>query len=167
MKHIVLDKTSADLLTKKIRNNVIYIIVSSFVYVLLMTLLFVFDNRSLFTYFSLIMALLTTIYVGFLLYFLRANISKYKKYRTLIYKSILNEKEKYVGKVVEIEPKPYSVEGLLTTKYKIEVAFNKYVFLYIEVSNINSLSYGKEYEFDTFQNFIVEYKEKENEQESN
>ena len=76
MKHIVLDKTNADLLTKKIRNNVIYIIVSSLVYVLLMTLLFVFDNRSLFTYFSLIMALLTAIYVGFLLYFLRANISK-------------------------------------------------------------------------------------------
>lgn len=167
MKHVVLDKTSADLLSKKNKNNVIYIIVSTLIYVLIMALLFIFDNRALFTYFSLIMALLTAIYVGFVLYFYRANISKYKKYQSLIYKSLINEKEKYKGKVVEIDPKPFSVEGLLTNKYKIEIGFNSYVFLYIEVSNLNTLSFGKTYEFNTYQNFIVDYEEVENEQENN
>lgn len=166
MKHIVLDKTTGELLTKKIKENIIYIVISTLVYLLLMTLLFVFDNRSLFTYFSLIMALLTAIYVGFVLYFIRTNISKYKKYRTIVYKSVLNDKEKYIGKVVEISDTAYSVEGLLTTKYKIEIGMNKYIFLYIEVSNLNKLIKDKQYKFDTFQNFIVEYKEIENEQEN-
>ena len=155
MKHIVLDKTTADLLTKKIKNNFIYITISTLVYLLIMVLLFVFDNRSLFTYFSLIMA------------FLSANIAKYKQYRTIIYKAILNEKEKYEGKIVEIDENPYSVEGLLTTKYKVEIGMNKYVFLYIEVSNPNRLIKDKQYSFNSFQNFIVEYEEVEDEKENN
>ncbi len=167
MKHIVLDKTTADLLTKKIKNNFIYITISTLVYLLIMVLLFIFDNRSLFTYFSLIMAFLSALYVGLMLYFLRANIAKYKQYRTIIYKAILNVKEKYEGKIVEIDENPYSVEGLLTTKYKVEIGMNKYVFLYIEVSNPNRLIKDKKYSFNSFQNFIVEYEEVEDEKENN
>ena len=81
-------------LKKEVRNNIVFCILSSLLYIISLVLICVFMNRSNYQILSLIIALLTALLIGVLLFLIRINILQKKYYINIINRCLINDLDK-------------------------------------------------------------------------
>ena len=159
MNYLFNKETFADL--KKMKRDVlIRILLSSILYVGLMTLCFIFQNRKYQILFSILIGLPTVLFFAYFLFVLVELNAKRRAYKTLV----LNiEKSNHILNDVLIlgkEEKTEHVLGLEATIYKVKEIDSKKEFqIYVDEFHNVELETNKVYEIETYHSFLIGFKE--------
>lgn len=155
----VIDETSYQLAKKRIRVNIILILLATIIYGVSLFLFIYFDNRKIYILFTFLMALISTIYISFDLFIVKLNIMPLKKYIEII-KKVVKGKNIVNDNIYVIETfeKEYTIDGITSKKYLVKNNEKEYI-LYIPSYSLYFLEKGKNYEVNYWDNFIIEFKE--------
>lgn len=150
-------------LKKEVRNNIVFCILSSLLYIISLVLICVFMNRSNYKILSLIIALLTALLIGVLLFLIRINILQKKYYINIINRCLINDLDKKIG-VFTKKDKALSVyHNLYVNKY-IFRSNNKDYDLYINIDTPLNIEFEKQYEIEELNEYLVSFKDVEDEE---
>lgn len=149
-------KRKLDVLNNKLK---VYSLIYSFLFLFLivvLTILIIFNSRKLNTLFTILEAIIFTLIISFLLYFIKEIIIPYKEKRSL-YKKGLKEKKEFIKVMVLSKSDKVSyIHHNFYYEYMInENGVNRY--LYLE-DNDQDFEINKEYEIYQIDNILLEVK---------
>ena len=150
-------------LKKEVRNNIVFCILSSLLYIISLVLICVFMNRSNYKILSLIIALLTALLIGILLFLIRINILQKKYYINIINRCLINDLDKKIGVFTKKDKGIYVYHNLYVNKY-IFRSNNKDYDLYINIDTPLNIEFEKQYEIEELNEYLVSFKDVEDEE---
>ena len=150
-------------LKKEVRNNMVFCILSSLLYIISLVLICVFMNRSNYKILSLIIALLTALLIGVLLFLIRINILQKKYYINIINRCLINDLDKKIGVFTKKDKTIYVYHNLYVNKY-IFRSNNKDYDLYINIDTPLNIEFEKQYEIEELNEYLVSFKDVEDEE---
>lgn len=159
MTYLFSKETLLDLKRMK-RDVLIRILLSSILYIALMTLCFIFQNRKYQILFTIIIGLLTVLTFAYILFVLVELNTKRRSYLTLV--NNINKSNHILNDVLVLtkEEKKEHVLGLEVTIYKVrEIDTKKEFQIYIDEFHNDELIVDKVYQVETYHNFVIAYKE--------
>ena len=152
-------------LKKEVRNNIVFCILNSLLYIISLVLICVYMNRSNFKILSLIIALLTALLIGVLLFLIRINILQKKYYINIINRCLINDLYKKIS-VFTKKDKAISVyHNLYVNKY-IFRSNNKDYELYFIIDTPLNIEFEKQYEIEELNEYLVSFKDVEDEEKN-
>ena len=150
-------------LKKEVRNNIVFCVLSSLLYIISLVLICVFMNRSNYKILSLIIALLTALLIGVLLFLIRINILQKKYYINIINRCLINDLDKKIGVFTKKEKAIFAYHNLYVNKY-IFRSNNKDYDLYINIDTPLNIEFEKQYEIEELNEYLVSFKDVEDEE---
>ena len=163
MKTQLLSKELVLKLKKEVRNNIVFCILSSLLYIMSLILICVFMNRSNYKILSLIIALLTALLIGVLLFLIRINILQKKYYINIINRCLINDLDKEIGVFIKKDKAISVYHNLYVNKY-IFRSNNKDYDLYINIDTPLNIEFEKQYEIEELNEYLVSFKDVEDEE---
>ena len=159
MTYLFSKETLLDLKRMK-RDVLIRILLSSILYIALMALCFIFQNRKYQILFTIIIGLLTVLTFAYILFVLVELNTKRRSYLTLV--NNINKSNHILNDILVMtkEEKKEHILGLEVTIYKVrEIDTKKEFQIYIDEFHNDELTIDKVYQVETYHNFVIAYKE--------
>ncbi len=165
MKTVLLSKEKIKKLKIEIRYNIVFGCLATLIYIISIVLLAVFMNRTNYQTFSLIIAILTAIFAGVLLYLIRLNILQKHYYIKIINRCLINDLDKRIGVFTKKEKTIFIYHNMYVNKY-IFRSNNKDYDIYFAINSNLNIEFEKQYVIEELNTYLVTFEEIKDEKDN-
>lgn len=159
MNQLFNDKYLLELKSNK-KYLIIRIIVASIIFVTGFTLLMVFKSRATKNIWPIFLAVLSTLYLGYLIYLYVVSINPLRRYLKVINNALNRNQVENTFKIVRIEEKLTHYQGIPMHKIVgVEIDEEKETFLYVEAHLDNPFIKDKTYKVVSYRGLVIAYEE--------